>query len=107
MLDLRPETISETNICDFHPLLGDVSFTISFMLEFSKCRVYLVPQKKRGIKPTERDWPWRPFYEIVIIVTPFLRQEVMRKKINGEEKNWTRYKMKVIFSRFKTKANGK
>ena len=78
--------------------------------------------EKRGIKPTERDWPWRPFYEIVIIVTPFLRQEVMRKKIfkeisngnmylptglNGEEKNWTRYKMKVIFSRFKTKANGK
>lgn len=43
MLDLRPETISETNICDFHPLLGDVSFTISFMLEFPQCRVYLVP----------------------------------------------------------------
>ena len=27
--------------------------------------------------------------------------------LNGEEKNWTRYKMKVIFSRFKTKANRK
>ena len=87
------------------------------------------PLEKRRIKPTERDWPWRPFYEIVIIVTPFLRQEVMRKKkfkersngnmylpdtlvncdagLNGEEKNWTRYKMKVIFSRFKTKANRK
>lgn len=47
--------------------------------------------EKRGIKPTERDWPWRPFYEIVIIVTPFLRQEVMRKKIFKERSNGNKY----------------
>ena len=62
----------------------------------------------------------------IVIVTPFLRQEVERKSmfkersngntylpvncntsLNGGEKNWNRYKMKVIFERFKNQANRK